>query len=140
MLINEADSMVRESRIQSSLLPERNKPANQTIVDETPEREMESTNSSFIKGADLTTRRIAGETLIVPVRGHVGDLDAIYTLNEIGSRIWQLLDEPATVRQIAAIISAEYEVTQAEAERDVAELLDSMAAAGLVRSMAESES
>jgi hypothetical protein len=101
---------------------------------------MESTNSSFIKGDDLTTRRIAGETLIVPVRGHVGDLDAIYTLNELGSRIWQLLDEPATVKQIAAVISAEYEVTQAEAERDVAELLDSMAAAGLVRSVAESES
>jgi Coenzyme PQQ synthesis protein D (PqqD) len=141
MLINEADSMVRESRIQSSLLPERNKPANQTIFNAgTPERHMESTNSSFIKGADLTTRRIAGETLIVPIRGHVGDLDAIYTLNELGSRIWQLLDKPATVKQIAAIISAEYEVTQAEAERDVAELLDSMTAAGLVRSVAESES
>lgn len=101
---------------------------------------MESPSKSFIKGIDLTTRRIAGETLIVPIRGHVGDLDAIYTLNEIGTRIWQLLDAPATVEQIAAVISAEYDVTQAEAERDVIELLDSMEAAGLARQVTESES
>jgi hypothetical protein len=93
----------------------------------------------FIKGTDLTTRRIAGETLIVPVRGSVGDLDAIYTLNEIGSRIWQLMDEQHTVKQIAGAISAEYDVTEAEAERDVLELLASMEAAGLVHAVAESE-
>jgi hypothetical protein len=101
---------------------------------------MEFLSKRFIKGADLTTRRIAGETLIVPVRGHVGDLDAIYTLNEIGSRIWQLIDEPLTARQIAATISAEYDVSEAEAEADVVELLRSMEAAGLVRSVVESES
>jgi hypothetical protein len=93
----------------------------------------------FIKGTDLTTRRIAGETLIVPVRGSVGDLDAIYTLNEIGSRIWQLMDEPRNLKQIAVAISAEYDVTEAEAERDVLELLASMEAAGLVQAVAESE-
>jgi hypothetical protein len=93
----------------------------------------------FIKGTDLTTRRIAGETLIVPVRGSVGDLDAIYTLNEIGSRVWQLMDEPRTVKEIAVVISAEYDVTEAEAERDVSELLASMEAAGLVQALAESE-
>jgi hypothetical protein len=101
---------------------------------------MEFPEKSFRKGADLTTRRIAGETLIVPVRGHVGDLDAIYTLNEIGSRIWQLLDESLTAGQIAGRISAEYDVTEAEAEQDVLELLASMEAAGLVRSVQESES
>jgi hypothetical protein len=94
---------------------------------------------SFTKGEELTTRRIAGETLIVPVRGHVGDLDAIYTLNEVGSRIWHLINGSRTVRQIVGEISAEYDVTPQEAEQDVRELLGSMREAGLIRRVGESE-
>jgi hypothetical protein len=101
---------------------------------------MKFLDKNLIRGADLTTRRIAGETLIVPVRGHVGDLDAIFTLNDVGSRVWQLIDEPVTLTEIAQTISDEYEVTQAEAERDVAELLREMAEAGLIRETVESES
>ncbi len=101
---------------------------------------MKFLDKNFIKGTDLTTRRIAGETLIVPIRGHVGDLDAIFTLNDVGSRVWQLIDEPLTVAEIAEAISNEYEVTQDEAERDVLELLVSMEAAGLIREVSESES
>jgi hypothetical protein len=94
---------------------------------------------NFIKGDDLTTRRIAGETLIVPVRGHVGELDSIYTLNEVGSRIWQLIDEPLSAQQVAAVISREYDVSAEEAERDVTALLALMEEAGLIRAVAESE-
>ena len=101
---------------------------------------MKFLDKNFIKGTDLTTRRIAGETLIVPIRGHVGDLDAIFTLNEVGSRVWQLIDKPLTVAEIAKAISNEYEVSQAEAERDVLELLAAMEAAGLIREVSESES
>lgn len=71
----------------------------------------------------------------MPVRGHVGDLDSIYTLNEVGSRIWQLIDERLTVAQIAACVSAEYDVSEAEAERDVNELLVSLEAAGLIHTL-----
>ena len=41
----------------------------------------------------FVTRQIAGETLIIPIASQVGDLDAIYTLNEVGSRIWALLED-----------------------------------------------
>jgi len=41
----------------------------------------------FAKKNNLVTRNIGGETIIVPVEGHVGDLDSIYTLNEVGSTI-----------------------------------------------------
>ena len=39
----------------------------------------------------LVTRSIAGETIIVPICGRLGDLDSIFTLNEVGSHIWRLL-------------------------------------------------
>lgn len=94
---------------------------------------MNSLEQSFIKGDDLITRAIAGQTLIVPVRGQVGDLDSIYALNEVGSRIWSLIEARLPLKRIAEIISEEYEVDYSEAASDVLELIDSLAEAGLVR-------
>ena len=92
---------------------------------------------SFIKADDLMARNIAGETLIVPIRNRVGDLPSIYTLNEVGARVWQMIDPSRSVNQIVETISDEYDVARAEAARDVVELLDSMESAGLIRSIAE---
>ena len=93
---------------------------------------------SFSKSSELTTRAIAGETLVVPITGRVGDLDSIYTLNEVGSRIWQLINDQIKVRQIVESVSDEFDVSRAEAERDVIELINSLAEAGLIRAV-ESE-
>lgn len=101
---------------------------------------MDNLNNSFAKSDDLMTRNIAGELLIVPIKGNVGDLSAIYTLNDVGARMWQLIDGHTSVNQIIETISAEYDVTPNEAAGDVVELLGSMEAAGLVRrAAAESE-
>ena len=99
---------------------------------------MDCLERSFSKSSELTTRAIAGETLIVPITGRVGDLDSIYTLNEVGSRIWQLINEQIKVRQIVESVSDEFDVSRAEAERDVIELINSLAEAGLIRAV-ESE-
>ena len=93
----------------------------------------------FIKDKNLVTRSIAGETLIVPVRTGIADLDYIYALNEVGSRVWELLDERRPVREIVAAISSEYEVTPEQAARDIGELLSSLEAAGLIRGTAHIE-
>ena len=90
-------------------------------------------DQSFSKSPELTTRAIAGEMLIVPVTGRVGDLDSIYTLNEVGSRIWQMIDERTRVVEIVEAVSRDYEVSREEAERDVISLIASLAQAGLIR-------
>jgi hypothetical protein len=100
---------------------------------------MNALDKSFIKGDDLMARNIAGETLIVPIRNRVGDLNAIYTLNEVGARVWQMIDATTSATQIVEAISNEYDVTPTEAAVDVAELLDSMEAAGLIHPVVESE-
>jgi len=94
-------------------------------------------DKAFVKDDNLMARNIAGETLIVPIRNSIGDLNSIYTLNEVGARVWQLIDGQRSVNQIAAAISAEYTVEDSEAATDVLELLDSMAEAGLVRLVEE---
>jgi len=86
----------------------------------------------YSKKKDLVTRNISGETIIVPVEGHVGDLDSIYTLNEVGSVIWELLDGRTSIEQIVAAVCSRYEVAPEEARRDVTELIDSLEKAGLI--------
>ena len=45
----------------------------------------------FRKKGEYVARVIAGETIVVPIRGQVGDLEAIYNLNEVGSMIWEMM-------------------------------------------------
>lgn len=68
-------------------------------------------------------RSIAGETVIVPVRGTVVDLDSIYNLNEAGSFIWERIDGRTTAAQIAEAVSTEFEVTPGEAAKDIEEFI-----------------
>jgi hypothetical protein len=84
-------------------------------------------------GRRFVTREIAGETLIVPITGHVGDLNAIFTTNQVGSRIWALLDRPIGVPGLVAALVAEFEVAEDEAAHDVSEFLQSLADVGLIR-------
>ena len=81
----------------------------------------------------FVTRRIAGETIIVPVSSRVGDLDAIYTLNEVGSRVWTLLEAPKSVQEIIAVLCDEYDAPCEQVTTDLVELLDTLQANGLVQ-------
>ena len=88
---------------------------------------------SYVKETNFVTREIAGETIIVPVRGNVGDLDSIYNLNDIGTMIWQLIDGKKNVGQIVETIYSAYEVTLEQVEKDTIEFLNTLTAAGLIR-------
>jgi hypothetical protein len=78
------------------------------------------------------TRKIAGETLVIPIAGGVADLEAIYTLNEVGSRIWALISSAVPVRQVVDALVTEYDVPREEAAGDVAQFLDALRSARLL--------
>ena len=86
----------------------------------------------FVARDSLVTRRIGGETILVPVSSRVGELDSIYTLTEVGSSIWALLREPISADAAAAAICGEYDVERDVALRDVREFLDLLLARKLV--------
>jgi len=91
------------------------------------------------KDKNLVTRSIAGETLIVPVRSGIADLECIYALNEVGSRIWALLDERTPVKNIVEAICSEFDVTPEQAAGDISELLSSLEVAGLIHGAGQPE-
>jgi hypothetical protein len=86
----------------------------------------------YVRSDSVVSRVIAGETLVVPVRGSVGDLASIYSLNSVGSTIWQSLEQPKEVQELAGLVESEYEVSLSQARQDVMSFLAEMHAAGLV--------
>ena len=90
----------------------------------------------MVRSRSVVARIVAGETLIVPIRGRVGDLASIYRFNGTGTLIWKLLESPMTVRQLAEAIASEYDVEADHAERDVADFVSEMKTVGLVEASA----
>jgi hypothetical protein len=87
----------------------------------------------YAKDTELVTRNVAGETIIVPIKNKVGDLDSIYTLNEVGTLIWELIDGEHSVSEITEAMCDAYEVEPEVAEKDTLEFLNSLKEAGLLR-------
>ena len=55
-----------------------------------------------------------------------------YGLDELGARIWTLIEQPASLPAIRETIMSEYEVDAETCERDILAFLNQMQAAGLV--------
>lgn len=105
-----------------------------TLLLRKPESDSEHEASSdcvFVRSQSVVSRLIGGETLIVPVRGNVGDLASIYSFDQIGSLIWTLLDIPKSLSDLVAAVEQEYDVTAERARKDVEQFLNDMLSAGL---------
>ena len=59
--------------------------------------------------------------------------ESYFGLNNVGSRIWQLLQDGADREQIAEALSAEFEVEDQRLMRDVDALINQLLGAGLIK-------
>ena len=90
---------------------------------------------AYVRANSVVSRVIAGETLIVPVRGGVGDLASIYSLNEVASSIWNAIAEPCSQDKIVERIAEEFAGEGQQVEHDVKSFLAEMQSAGLVEAV-----
>ena len=86
----------------------------------------------LVRSMSVVSRRVSGETLIVPVRGKVGDLASIYSFNEVASLIWQLLELPRGVSELVSAVEREYDVDPQQAQQDVSKFLNDVLSVGLI--------
>ena len=87
----------------------------------------------YCKNPDIVFRKISDELILVPIRQNVGDLESIYTLNETGGRIWELIDGKRNTQQIRDLVASEFEVEPKDAEKDVEEFLRNLAAVSAIQ-------
>ena len=108
-----------------------------TLKDMSSDTETEtSRGEKLVRSRSVVARVVAGETLIVPIRGNKGDLASIYSFNGTGTLIWKLLESPRTVGQLAEAVAQEYDVEPAQAEQDVTNFVGEMKSVGLVEAPA----
>lgn len=85
----------------------------------------------FARRAGCTACELDGETVVMSVRQ-----GAYYTLDEVATRVWQLLAEPQTLDELVARLTTEYDVAADACRGDVHELLTDLRHEGLVEVIA----
>lgn len=96
---------------------------------------MESEQKRYIRNREVVSRQIEGELVIVPIRRGVGDLNSLYTLNPVGSVLWDFLTEGHTLGEMVRRVCDEFEVTNNQAQSDIQEFLGSLLEEKLVQSV-----
>jgi len=60
----------------------------------------------YVPSDDVVAREIEGELIIIPLVAGIGDMeDELYTLNDTGKAIWNLLDGQATLDEIISALA-----------------------------------
>ena len=91
--------------------------------------------TSVIRRNDgVVQRDIAGETLLVPVRGRLAALAEIFALNPVGVYIWRQIDGQRDLGTILKGLTEEFDVPSEEAHADLLEYVEKLREAGLVSS------
>ena len=75
-------------------------------------------DTAYLRSNRIVARRIAQEFLLVPLAGRGASLDAIYSLNRVGTFIWERLDGQTTGDAVVTALCARFEVPRPEAEAD----------------------
>ena len=87
---------------------------------------------AYRRSNEVVCREVGGESILVPIRNRVGDLESIFVLNPMAARIWALLDRAMSVEAIVDVICDEFDVDRETASADIEELLSSLELASLV--------
>jgi phosphoenolpyruvate carboxylase len=61
------------------------------------------------------------------------DTSELHNLNEVATRVWELVDGQRTVADIVSVITAEYEVEPRVAEADILGFLDELQQKDLIK-------
>ena len=86
----------------------------------------------FKRAENIVSREIAGETILVPVRGRLADMQNIFTLNRVGTYIWDQLNGSRSLAEILDLVLHNFEVSREEAEQDILEFINHVSETGLV--------
>jgi hypothetical protein len=98
-----------------------------------------SCSELYIRSKALVSRLIGGETLVLPVRGSVGDLTNVYTLNETATTLWEALETPKSFNDLCDVIYRQYDLSKEQAEEDVAIFIREICSLGLADVVVDSE-
>src|SRR5688500_623973 len=86
-----------------------------------------STDSIVVATKDQVSSDLAGETVLLSMQSAM-----YYGLDQVGSRIWELVRAPIRVSDIRDAIEREYDVERERCEADVLAFVRELAEKGLI--------
>lgn len=81
----------------------------------------------FTAAQNQVSANMSGQAVILNTQ--VGEY---YGLDEVGTRIWELIQQPASFEQIQSVLMQEYEVGADQCEADLRDLLKALLDKGLI--------
>ena len=84
-------------------------------------------DSRVSRNPDLVHTEVDGYTMMMSI-----EAGKYFSLNRMGSRIWELIEQPAVVSDLVAILEREFEVESARCQAETSAFLDGLVAKGLV--------
>ena len=80
----------------------------------------------YKKQEEIVTRNIAGDTILVPIKGKLANMEKIFSLEGTADRIWSLLNGQNSVNDICKNISIAFDVDTDKAQADTIEFIDEL--------------
>jgi methyltransferase-like protein len=87
---------------------------------------MSDLKSVLSHSPSIVTRKTGNEYVLVPVANNIADMNSVYTLNETGAFIWELIDGKRCVEELIEALVEEYETDEKTASEDVFTFLSEM--------------
>lgn len=75
----------------------------------------------------VLTQKLGDEMVLLDLAG-----EGYFSLNEVGTRVWQLLAQGQSAGQIQAVLEADYDVAPEQLEKDIGELIAQLLEQGLL--------
>ncbi len=91
----------------------------------------------YFRNEQFISRRIADEFLLVPISNQLSGDNWLFVLNEVGGRIWELIDRDRSVQQIALLLLEEFDTSSEQLEEDLLSLLGQLQELGAIEAVAE---
>lgn len=88
--------------------------------------QMEDLKSIVTRSSSIVGRKAGNEYVLIPVSNNIADMDNVFTLNETGAFLWELIDGKKNVEDLINAMIEEYDVDNETAKADVFVFLDSM--------------
>lgn len=84
------------------------------------------------KTPGLVTRMIADETVVVPIKGKLAQMQVLYVLTPVANHLWTQMDGLKDLQALHASIVEAYDVAEEQARADLLDFVHSMLDSGLI--------
>ncbi len=80
----------------------------------------------------VVTRKIADETILVPISGNLANMQRIFTINAVGASVWAMMDGKKTEEEIRNALQQVFDVEAVQLNKDLFDFIEQLKQSDLI--------